>query len=158
LIDVTPATGEKPLPDTAGDLIGRELESLRRATIRQLAENAAPSPLLAALHDPQWPGMPPQQFTDAALQLAGAARDTESDSIRQLCQDLVVALSFYATALDLFSAGQDRLITCLKDQNYAIIDDLAAARYATRVNTGLAHRLLEQYRLQNGIGHGNGIR
>ena len=158
LIDATPATGEKPLPDTAGDLIRRELESLRQASVRQLAENAGPGPLLAALHDRQWPGATPRQFTDAAMQMAGAARDAESDSTRQLCQEFVVSLSFYATALEAFGpAALDRLVTCLKDRNYAIIDDLAAARYAMRVNAGLAHRLLEQYRLQNGIGRGHGV-
>ena len=159
LIDVTPATGEKPLPDTAGDLIRRELESLRQVSVRHLAENAGPGPLLAALHDRQWPGATPRKFTDAALQMVGAARDAESDSTRQLCQELVVSLSFYATALNAFGpAALDRLVTCLKDRNYAIIDDLAAARYAMRVNAGLAHRLLERYRLQNGMGLGHGVR
>jgi hypothetical protein len=43
-------------------------------------------------------------------------------------------------------------VACLKDRDYAIVDDLAAARYAMRVNAGLAHRLLEQHRLQNGMG------
>jgi len=159
LIDVTPATGEKSLPAIAGDLIRRELESLRQVSVRHLAENAGPGPLLAALYDHQWPGVTPCQFTDAALQMADAARDAESDSTRQLCQELVVSLSFYATALETFgSAALERLVTCLKDRNHAIIDDLAAARYAMRVNAGLAHRLLEQYRLQNGMGVGHGAR
>jgi hypothetical protein len=101
----------------------------------------------------------PRQFTDAALQLASAARDTESDAVRQLCQELVVSLSFHATALDAFSpAALDRLVACLKDHDYAIIDDLAAARYAMRANAGLAHRLLDQYRLQNRIGRAYGVR
>ena len=151
LIDVAAATGEMPLQDMAGDLIRRDLESLRQASVRQLAENADAGSLLAALHDPRWPGGTPQ-FTHAALQVAGAARDAESDATRQLCQELVVALSFYATALDVFGARRDRLVTCLKERNYNIVDDLAAARYAMRVNAGLAHRLLEQYRLQNGMG------
>ena len=159
LIGVTPAGGDKPLPDTAGDLIRRELESLRQVSVRQLAENAGTGPLLAALHDRDWPGTTPRQFTDAARQMASAARDAESDQARQLCQELVVSLSFYATALEAFGpAAQDHLVTCLKDQNYTIIDDLAAARYAMRVNAGLAHRLLEQYRLKNGIGPGHGVR
>jgi hypothetical protein len=159
LIDVTPATGDKPLPDTAGDLVRREVESFRQASVRQLAENAGPGPLLAALHDRHWPGTTPRQFTDAALQLAGAARDTESDPARQLCQELVVSLSFYSTVLEAFGpAALDRLVTCLKDRNYAIIDDLAAARYAMRMNAGLAHRLLEQYRLHNGMRQGHGAR
>ncbi len=158
LIGVTPATGEKPLPDTAGDLIRRELESLRQASVRQLAENAGPGSLLAALHDRRWPGGTPRQFTDAALQVVGAARDDESDATRQLCQELVVSLSFYATALDVFGTRRDRLVTCLKERNYDIVDDLAAARYAMRVNTGLAHQLLEQYRLQNGTGRCHGVR
>jgi hypothetical protein len=158
LIDVTPATGEKPLLDTAGDLIRRELESLRQVSIRQLAENAGPGSLLAALHDRRWPGGTPRQFTDAAQQVASTARDDESDATRRLCQELVVSLSFYATALDVFGAGRDRLVTCLKERNYDTIDELAAARYAMRVNAGLAHQLLEQYRLHNGMGRGRGVR
>jgi hypothetical protein len=154
LIDVTPATGDRPLQNTARDLIRRDLESLRQASVRQLAENAGPAPLLAALHDRHRPGTTPRHLADAALQLAAAARVTESDPVRQLCQELVVSLSFYATVQDVFAA-RDHLVTCLKDQNYAIVDDLAAARYATRVNAGLAHRLLEQYRLRNAMGPGH---
>jgi hypothetical protein len=151
LIGVRPATGEKPLLDTAGDLIRGELKSLRQVSVRQLAENADAGSLLAAMHDPRWPGGTPQ-FTHAALQVAGAARDAESDATRQLCQELVVSLSFYATALDVFGARRDRLVTRLKERDYDIVDDLAAARYAMRLNAGLAHRLLEKYRLQNGMG------
>jgi hypothetical protein len=157
LIDAAPATGEKSLPDTAADLIHRELDSLRQVSVRQLAENSGPGLLLAALHDRAWPGATPRQFTDAALQMAGAARDAESDQARQLCQELVVSLSFYGTALEAFSpAALDRLVTCLKDRNYAIIDDLAAARHAMRVNAGLAHRLLERYRQTNGMRQARG--
>jgi hypothetical protein len=159
LIDVAPATGEKPLQDTAGDLIRRDLESLRQASFGQLAENADAGSLLAALHDPGWPGGTPRQFTDAALQVAGAARDAESDATRQLCQELVVSLSFYATALEVFGrAAVDRLVTSLKERNYDIVDDLATARCAMRMNAGLAHQLLERYRLQNGMGPGHGVR
>ena len=158
LIDVTPAAGERSLPDTAGDLIGRELESLRQASIRQLADSSGPSSLLAALHDRQWPGTTPAEFTDAARQMATAARDADSEVTRQLCLDVVVSLSFCATALGVFGAERDRLVGCLKDQNHAMIDDLAAARYAMRVNTGLAHRLLERYRLANQMGPAHGTR
>jgi hypothetical protein len=157
LIAVTPSMGEKPLYETAGDLIRRELESLRQASVRQLAENGGPGPLLAALHDRHWPGTTPPHFRDAALRLADAARHAESDAVRHLCQGLIVSLSFHATVMDAFSpAAVGRLIVCLKDRDYAIIDDLAAARYAMRVNAGLAHRLLDQYRSQNGIRPGYG--
>jgi hypothetical protein len=159
LIDITPATSEKQLSVTAAALIRRELESLRQASVRQLGEQAAPGPLLMALHDRRWPGATPRQFTDAARYIAGAARDAESDGTRQLCQELVVSLSFYATALEAFGPDAlQRLITCLKDRSYDIIDDLAAARYAMRVNVGLAHRLLEEYRLRNGMERGHGIK
>jgi hypothetical protein len=122
--------GEKLLSDTAGDLVRRELDSLRQVSVRQLAENAGPGSLLVALHDGRWPGATPRRFTDAALQMACAAQATESDATRQLCQDLVVWLSFYGTVLEVFSAGPERLVTCLKEGNYAFIDDLAAIRYA----------------------------
>jgi len=55
-----------------------------------------------------------------------------------------------------FDSALDRLVTCLKDRNYAVIDDLAAARHAMRINAGLAHRLLEEYRLQNGMRQARG--
>jgi hypothetical protein len=152
LIDVAPASGEKSLADTAGDLIHRELESLRQVSLRQLAQDPGPGSLLAALYDRSWPGPAQGQFTDAAMLLAAAARDAESDTARQLCQEIVVSLSFYATTLDTFSTGRDRLVTSLKDGNYAAIDDLAAARYAMRMNAGLAHRLIDRYRIANGMG------
>jgi len=158
LIDVTPATGERTLPETARDLILRELESLRQASVRQFAIDAAPGPLLAAMQDSQWPGATSRKFTKAALQVAGAARGTESDAIRRLSQDLVVSLSFYATALEVFSAGwEGRLVACLRDQDYAVVDDLATARYATRLNSGLAHQLLEKYRSEHGMRPGSAI-
>jgi hypothetical protein len=157
LIDAAPDMGERSLPDTAGDLIRRELDSLRQVSVRQFAESSGPGSLLSALHDREWPGKSPQEFTDAAAQMASTARDVESDQTRQLCQELVASLSFYATALEAFGpAALNRLVTSLKDHNYAIIDDLAEARHAMRVNVGLAHRLLEQYRLQNGIRHARG--
>ena len=55
LIEASPVNGEKSLEDTASDLIRRELESLRQVSLRQLAENAGPGSLLAALHDREWP-------------------------------------------------------------------------------------------------------
>jgi hypothetical protein len=158
LIDASPTSGEGSLEEMASALIRRELQSLRQASILQVAEKSGPGSLLAALHDHHWPGTTPHQFTDAALQIAYSARDAESDPARQLCLELVVSLSFYATVLDVFSTGRDRLITSLKDRDYVTIDDLAATRYAMRVDAGLAHRLLEQYRVQNGIGRHRGTR
>ena len=155
LIDATSADGGKSLGDTAGELVGRELESLRQVSLRQLAEYAGPGTLLAALNEPGWPGTTPRQFSDAARQVAAAVRDTESEQARELCQELVVSLSFYATTLEIFGAGQGRLIDRLKRRDYGIIDELADARHAMRMNAGLTHRLLEQFRLRNGIGVGN---
>jgi hypothetical protein len=157
LIAAAPATGEKSLPDTAADLIRRELDSLRQVSVRQLSESSGPGLLLADLHDRRWPGETPPQFTDAASRMAAAARDAQSDQARQLCQELVVSLSFYATALEAFGpAARDRLVGCLKDRDYAIVDDLAAVRHAMRVNAGLAHLLLERYRLANEMGRSRG--
>jgi len=159
LVDVTTAaTGERTLPGTARDLICSEMESLRQASVRQFAIDSAPGALLAAMQDSEWPGTTSRGFTKAALQVADAARDTESDAIRRLGQDLVVSLSFYATALDVFSADwESRLVACLRDQDYAIVDDLATARYATRLNSGLAHQLLEKYRWEHGMRPGSAI-
>jgi hypothetical protein len=158
LIDVTPAIGDRTLPDTARDLVRRDLESLRQASVRQFANDSAPSSLLAAMQDIQWPGTTSRRFITAALQVADAARDTDSDAIRQQCRELVVSLSFYATALDVFSTEREsRLVACLRDQDYGIVDDLAAARYAARLNAGLAHELLEKYRREHGMRPGSGI-
>jgi hypothetical protein len=157
LVAAAPVTGEKSLPDMAADLIRRELDSLRQVSVRQLAENSGSGPLLAALHDRRWPGTTPGQFTAAAEAMAVAVRGAESDQARQLCQELVVSLSFYATALEAFGpASLERLVSCLKDRDYAIIDDLAEARHAMGINHGLAHRLLEQYRQANGLGRARG--
>ena len=158
LIDVTPTTGEKSLAETGGDLIRRDLESLRQASVRQLAENGSPGSLLAALHDPMWPGGTPRQFTEAALRLAAAGRDADSCENRETCQELVVALSFYATVCEVFGRGlaEDHLVRCLKERRYDTIDDLAAVRYAMRVNAGLAHQLLEGFRIRNGLGDPHG--
>jgi hypothetical protein len=49
LIDVTPPIGEKSLPDTARDLVRRDLESLRQTSVRQLAESGAHGSLLRVL-------------------------------------------------------------------------------------------------------------
>ncbi|HEX3712532.1 MAG TPA: hypothetical protein VHV09_07045 [Trebonia sp.] len=148
LIQATSGNGEKSLAEAARKLVHDELVSLRLSSIRQLAEKAAPGSLLEALHDDTWPGTTSGEYIDAARKVAVAARGTESDSVRQLCQDLVVSLSFYATALDLFTASGPELVDCLRRQDYGIVDELAAARYATRMNAGLAHGLLEQYRVR----------
>lgn len=160
LIDVTPDGHERTLDDTARDLIRRDLESLRKASVRQCAQNADARSLLATLHDLEWPGVAAADFAEAARKVVDLEHHAESDFTRQLCRDLVVSLSFYATALEVFAAGkagQDRLIDCLKKQDYAIIDDLAAVRNAMRVDAVLAHGLLESYRLRNGIGKAYGI-
>jgi hypothetical protein len=157
LIDALPPQGDRSLADVSADLIRRELESLRQSTVRQLAENDGTDGLLATLHDPKWAGTTQHEFTEAALQLSDAARDADPDSVRQLRDELIVSLSFYATVLAVFSAAPDRLITCLKEEDYAIVDALAAIRYAMRMNAGLAHRLLEQYRRENEIGKADGI-
>lgn len=140
-------------------LIHRELESLRRVSARQLAENAGPAPLLEDLHDQGWPGTKPAGFAKSAKAVAVAARDVESDSNRKLCQDLVVSLSFYATAWEVFAAEGSKtvdLIDCLSSEDLSRVDDLAAARYALWENAELAHNLLENYRSKYEVGEGNG--
>ena len=106
LIDASPTDGERSLADVAGDLIGRELESLRRASVRQLAENAGPSSLLAALHRPAVAGRDPGSVSWTPPCRWRARRGARSPTrTRQLCQEIIVSLSFYATTLDVFSAG-----------------------------------------------------
>jgi hypothetical protein len=152
LIDVAQRVEEKTLANMTRALVRREFESLRGSSIRQLAENAAPGPILAELHDGQWPGEKPDEFTDAARRLAAAARDAESDAVRRGCQELVLALSFAVTVTEVFGSAEDHLIACLRTGEHGIVDDLAAVRHAMTVNLALAHLLLEQYRQRHGIG------
>lgn len=153
LIDVTPPENEQSLPETTRALVEHVLESTRQAFTRQLAETADSGLLLAQLYNRRWPGEKPSDLTDTALRLATAGRDAESEVCRQICHELVVSLSFYATVTEVFGDAQDRLVARLTDGDYAIVDDLAAVRDAMKVNVDLAHGLLEQYRQRNGTGH-----
>ena len=65
LIEVTSGKGEKPLPDTARELIYRELESLRQASLGQLRTRRGPA-RCSRLADHGWPGKEPDS-TEAAL-------------------------------------------------------------------------------------------
>ena len=152
LVEVTQAPGEKTLSATTRALVKRALESARQESIPKLAKNGAPGALLAELHRRQWPGASTDDFTQAARRLVGAVPD---EAGQQVCLDLVVTLSFYSTVIELFGPAPDHLLGCLKEERYAVVDDLAAVRHAMRVNSGLAHHRLEQYRQHNGIGRGH---
>jgi hypothetical protein len=84
LIDVTLPHDEKSLPEITRALVRRELESVRQASFRQLAENAGPGSLLTELYGRRGPGEKPDELEDAALRLATAAWDVESDACRQM--------------------------------------------------------------------------
>jgi hypothetical protein len=157
LIDAAQHPGDKTLPKMTSALVRRELESLRHAAVRQLAENAGPGPLLAELHDCRWPGKL-DELTGTAMRLAAAARDAGSGTCRHVCQELVMALSFAATVTEVFGSGEDHLVSCLRKAEHGIVDDLAAVRHAMKVNLGLAHLLLEQYRQRHGIGNAHASR
>jgi hypothetical protein len=155
LVNATTGTGRetKKLPDTAARLILAEIESLRQVSVRRLGENCTPMQVL--LHGHQWPGGTPREFIDSAKEIADTARCAEDDTVAQLRRELIVSLSFYATVMEAFGPARlDGLVTCLRNQEYAIIDDLAATRYAMRTNTSLAHQLLEEYRKTNKMGPG----
>jgi hypothetical protein len=63
-----------------------------------------------------------------------------------MCQDVAVALSFYATVIELFGERPGRVLAALRRGGYPLIDDLAVARHAMRMNSELAQALLARYR------------
>jgi hypothetical protein len=151
LVDKAPAASEQTLDALASALVQRDLASLRQASLSQLAERAGTDALLSLLHGSNWPGTTPRHMERAASSLTAAARNGQPEELSQACRELVVSLSFYATVLTVFGRLGGRLVTQLKERRYDLINDLAAARHAMRLNVGLAHSLLEQYRQHNGI-------
>ena len=140
---------ETTLPELASTLVQRELDLLRRASLSHLATLPGSGALLNSLHDREWPGTEPRHLVGAAARLA--AQRAEVDEISQVCRELIVSLSFYATVLTVFGPLHDRLIRQLRMHQHGLVDELAEARHAMRLDVGLAHSLIDQYCRRNGI-------
>ncbi len=142
---------ETTLPELASTLVRRELDSLRQSSLSQLATHPGAGALLNSLHNREWPGTEPRHLVGASARLAAAAQRAEADEISQVCRELVVSLSFYATVLTVFGSSNDLLISQLRMHQYGFVDELAETRYAMRLDVGLAHSLIEQFCHRNGI-------
>lgn len=142
---------ETTLPELASTLVRRELDSLRQSSLSQLAPHPDAGALLNSLHNREWPGTEPRHLIDASARLAAAAQRAEADEISQVCRELVVSLSFYATVLTVFGPSHDLLVSRLRMHQHGFIDELAEARHAMWLDVGLAHSLIERFCHQNGI-------
>jgi hypothetical protein len=75
-----------------------------------------------------------------------------------MCQDVAVALSFYATVTRLFDGNAPLVVHSLTSMSFPwiddgrLIDDLAIARHAMRTNSQLASELLARLRVPNSPG------
>jgi hypothetical protein len=155
---------EQTLAKVSQGLAQSKLGALRQGAIQQLSRSGAPGVMLAPLHNPDWPGLTPPEITAAALDLVSAARDVDNEEWKHMCQDAIVALSFYSTLIEVFCYRPDDVAKALvltpdgliDDSAIELIDGLAIARHAMRTNSEDAHGLLEEYRLRNQIGNGYG--
>jgi hypothetical protein len=155
---------EQTLVKVSQGLAKSKLGALRQGAIQQLSRSGAPGVMLAPLHNPDWPGLTPPEITAAALDLVNAARDVDNEEWKHMCQDAIVALSFYSTLIEVFCYRPDDVSKALvltpggliDDSAIELIDGLAIARHAMRTNSDDAHVLLEEYRLRNQIGNGHG--
>jgi hypothetical protein len=161
LINAARSGKETTLVELAGALVGRELDSLRQASLGRLAACPDVGNMLGSLYEQSWPGgTEPRRLLAAAAGLAPAAGRARDDQVRQVCMELIVSLSFHATVLTVFGPLQDHLVNQLREDRcglvdeedqYSLIDGLAKARQAMRLDTSLAHALIERYLHENGI-------
>jgi hypothetical protein len=163
LIQVAGGLGSQDpdLPRVTGGMIKARCEVMRREAILQLSRSGAPKGILLPLHRPHWPGggpgdLDPGNLEKAATELSKAAAAQDNDECARMCQDVAVALSFYATVIDLFAQHPDRVGSSLENKRYPLIDDLAIARHAMRMNSELAQALLAKYRTDYQVGNHRG--
>jgi hypothetical protein len=153
LIHVAGVLGSEPphLPRVTRRLVKVRCEVMRQEAILQLGRSGASDGILLPLHRPHWPGggpgdLTPDDLEKAAVELNGAAAAQGNDEWTKMCQDVAVALSFYATVIELFAERPGRVVIALKHKRYPLIDDLAITRHAMRMNSELAQALLAKYR------------
>lgn len=153
LIHVAGELGSKApdLPHVSRRMIEVRCEVMRREAILQLSRSGASKGILLPLHRPHWPGrddtdLAADDLEKAATELNDAAVVESNDEWTKMCQDVTVALSLYATVIELFGKRPRRVAASLKRESYPLIDDLAIARHAMRMNSELAQALLTKYR------------
>jgi len=149
------------LPRVTRRLVKIRCEVMRQEAILQLSRSGASEGILLPLHRPHWPGrdpgdLAPGDLEEAATELNDAAVAQGHDEWTKMCQDAAVALSFYATVIQLFGERPDHVATSLRHKRYLLIDDLAIARHAMRMNSELAQALLTKYRADYQVGDSNG--
>jgi hypothetical protein len=149
------------LPRVTRRLIKVRCEVMRQEAILQLSRIGAAEGILLPLHRPHWPGpgpgdLGPDDLEKAAKELNDAAAAQGNDEQAKMCQDVAVALSFYATVIELFGERPRRVAAALRNNRYPLIDDLAIARHAMRMNSELAQALLTKYRTDYQAGNRNG--
>jgi hypothetical protein len=156
-------------------LIRARCEVIRREAILQLGRSGAGADILTPLHQPHWPGDPAGHLTCGALEEAAdklnvAAAAPGNAQWATMCQDVAVALSFYATVTRLFDRAAPLVVLALtpvSDRRIydgrpiggdRLIDDLAIARHAMRTNSQLAAELLARLPVPNLPGASSGAR
>ena len=150
-------------------LIRTRCEVMRREAILQLSRSGAGGDILTPLHQPHWPGDPAGRLTSGALEEAAAklndaAAAPGNAQWATMCQDVAVALSFYATVTRLFDGNAPLVVhslTSMSDPRIGdgrLIDDLAIARHAMRTNSQLASELLARLPVPNIPGASSGAR
>jgi hypothetical protein len=141
-------------------LVRIRCEVMRREAILQLSRSGAGGDILTPLHQPHWPGDPAGRLTSGALEEAAAklndaAAAPGNAQWATMCQDVAVALSFYATVTRLFDRNAPLVVhalTSMSDPRIGdgrLIDDLAIARHAMRTNSQLAAELLARLPVPN---------
>lgn len=141
-------------------LIRTRCEVMRREAILQLSRSGAGADILTPLHQPRWPGDPSGHLTcgaleEAAAKLNHAAAEPGNAQWATMCQDVAVALSFYATVTRLFDGNAPLVVHALTPRpdpridGDRLIDDLAIARHAMRTNSQLAAELLARLPVPN---------
>jgi hypothetical protein len=141
------------LSEVREKLLKTRCEVIRREAILQLSRSGAGGDILTPLHQPHWPGDPAGCLTvraleEAATSLKAAAAVPGNAQWATMCQDVAVALSFYATVTRLFDGNAPLVVAALASMSNPridddrLIDDLAVARHAMRTNSQLAAELL----------------
>lgn len=170
---VTPDGDLRPRPKVALGVVCEKLirtrcEVMRREAILQLSRIGAGGDILTPLHQPHWPGDPAGRLTsdaleEAAADLNDAAAAPGNAQWATMCQDVAVALSFYATVTRLF--GRDAPLVVQAPASVPdpriddrLIDDLAIARHAMRTNSKLAAELLSRLPVPDIPGASSGAR
>lgn len=141
-------------------LVKARCDVMCQEAILQLSRGGAAEGILLPLHRPGWPEQTPARrgrdpLEVAGRELVGAAKAAGNDEWTKMCQDVAVALSFYATVIDLFGRCPGQVAAWLEAGNYQMIDALAIARHAMRMNSEVAQALLADWRERAGCGRGN---